>query len=76
VNEKSAWERLKGDGDWRVFKDGDRWWEFPYTVVAPDGFALTVTMTQWGARRAIQKRRKQGPKPPFWEQPIVHRVAP
>jgi hypothetical protein len=54
-------------GEWCVYKTDD--WLWPYVVAGPDGEFETRTQTEWGARRAIRRRKARE----WWECPVVYR---
>lgn len=67
----ATWQKLHDGQTYKVYRrDG---WLFRYTVVDPSGWVITVCMTRWGARRAIEKDKRPEAKPSrgFWEGPIV-----
>jgi hypothetical protein len=75
--QRAALARMYDGRSYKIYRNARRWWDFPYTVVKPDGGVLTVASTLRRARRAVRhhQRQTQQPKQHWWEN-LVEELEP
>ncbi|MBQ1064492.1 hypothetical protein [Micromonospora sp. C41] len=75
MNDAEQWNRLHDGDTYKVYDT--REFPFRYTVTEPTGGVCTVTITRWGARFAIARRKRKaarGRGDAFWTKPLVDEV--